>query len=174
MKNINGMIQLSASDLVGHLNCSHLSALDLEVARGSLGKPDYYDPLLEVLRERGFRHEQDFIAHLQESGRLRLQRDVPRFAGHPVWGGPGWKVFQDHPDDIRRTVRYINDNPGKYRLDSQHCGFIRETVSTKPTVCESIRTRAGFMCGDPTPNPSSESSLKLRPLRTPGASVSVH
>ncbi|MCB0637344.1 MAG: TM0106 family RecB-like putative nuclease [Lewinella sp.] len=68
MKNINGLLQLSASDLVGHLNCKHLSALDLQVAAGSLSKPDHYDPLLEILRERGFRHEQDFIAHLEESG----------------------------------------------------------------------------------------------------------
>jgi len=30
---------------------------------------------------------------------------------HPIWGGPGWKVFPDHPDDIRRTIRYICGNP---------------------------------------------------------------
>ncbi len=68
MKNVDGVIQLSASDIVGHLNCSHLSALDLEVARGNLAKPDHYDPLLEVLRERGYRHEQAFIDHLQDAG----------------------------------------------------------------------------------------------------------
>lgn len=68
MKKIQGIIRLSASDLVGHLNCSHLSALDLQVASGSLSKPDHYDPLLEILRERGFRHEQAFIAHLEETG----------------------------------------------------------------------------------------------------------
>ena len=68
MKKLQGSILLSASDLVGHLNCSHLSALDLQVASGSLSKPDHYDPLLEILRERGFRHEQAFIAHLEETG----------------------------------------------------------------------------------------------------------
>jgi len=65
VKQENGNIYLSASDLVGHLNCNHLSALDLQVVTGALEKPDYYDPLLEILRERGFRHEQDYIEHLR-------------------------------------------------------------------------------------------------------------
>lgn len=68
MKILNGTIQLSASDLIGHLNCNHLSVLDIQVASGLLAKPDYYDPLLEILRERGQRHEKAFIEHLQTSG----------------------------------------------------------------------------------------------------------
>lgn len=31
-------IVLSASDLVGHLNCGHLTELDLQVATGALGR----------------------------------------------------------------------------------------------------------------------------------------
>lgn len=65
MKKENGTIYLSASDLVGHLSCTHLSTLDLQVVTGALEKPDYYDPLLEILRERGFRHEQDYIEYLK-------------------------------------------------------------------------------------------------------------
>ena len=68
MKKLKGIIHLSASDLVGHLNCNHLTALDVQVASGLLTKPDNYDPLLEILRERGQRHEQAFIEHLQTSG----------------------------------------------------------------------------------------------------------
>lgn len=68
MKKENGTIYLSASDLVGQLNCNHLSMLDLQVATGTLEKPDYYDPLLEILRERGFRHEQDYIEYLKSQG----------------------------------------------------------------------------------------------------------
>ena len=55
MKKLNGIIHLSASDLVGHLNCNHLSTLDIQVASGMLAKPDRYDPLLEILRERGLK-----------------------------------------------------------------------------------------------------------------------
>ncbi|WP_447970444.1 TM0106 family RecB-like putative nuclease [Nitrospira sp. M1] len=68
MKKLNGIIHLSASDLVGHLNCNHLSALDIQVAVGMLAKPDSYDPLLEILRKRGLQHEQTYIEHLQAEG----------------------------------------------------------------------------------------------------------
>lgn len=68
MNKENGTIYLSASDLVGHLNCDHLSKLDLQVVTGALKKPEYYDPLLQILRERGFRHEQNYIEHLKSEG----------------------------------------------------------------------------------------------------------
>ena len=61
-------IQLSATDLVGHLNCRHLTSLDLAVAQGTLAKPASYDPFLEILRERGALHEQAYIDHLKTSG----------------------------------------------------------------------------------------------------------
>ena len=62
------LIQLSASDLVGHLNCRHLTGLDIAVANGVLEKPKIWDPLLEILRERGARHEQGYVEHLRKSG----------------------------------------------------------------------------------------------------------
>ncbi|QIT55045.1 TM0106 family RecB-like putative nuclease [Aquisalimonas sp. 2447] len=64
----NGSITLSASDLVGHVNCDHLTTLDLSVASGSLSPPHRWDPLLEILRERGRRHETAFVEHLREHG----------------------------------------------------------------------------------------------------------
>jgi hypothetical protein len=51
----DGTIQLSASDLVGHLNCHHLTELDFAVSNGKLSKPKIRDPLLEILAERGAR-----------------------------------------------------------------------------------------------------------------------
>lgn len=68
MKKINDTIQLSATDLVGHLNCGHLTALDVQVAMGALKKPENYDPLLEILRERGQMHEDAYIQHLRDEG----------------------------------------------------------------------------------------------------------
>ena len=67
MKNINGTLHFSASDLVGHINCDHLSNLDKQVASGLIRKPDHYDPLLEILRERGYRHEEGFLQHLRDT-----------------------------------------------------------------------------------------------------------
>ncbi len=63
-------------------------------------------------------------AHFQDFSRLRLRETKLRPVDHPVWGGPGWKVFLDHPDDIGRTMRYIEDNPRKMRLPAQCWPFV--------------------------------------------------
>ena len=43
---------------------------------------------------------------------------------HPVWGGAGWKVFLDHPDEVRRTIGYIEENPMKIGLPRQRWEYI--------------------------------------------------
>jgi hypothetical protein len=53
---------------VGHLNCRYLTSLDLAVAKGALDKPSVWDPVLEVLAERGALHEQSYLEHLEASG----------------------------------------------------------------------------------------------------------
>ncbi|WP_422001739.1 TM0106 family RecB-like putative nuclease [Reyranella sp.] len=62
-------LRLSASDLIGHINCRYLTQLDLRVARGALSKSSHYDPAREVLIERGRRHEQGYLDHLRALGR---------------------------------------------------------------------------------------------------------
>jgi hypothetical protein len=70
MLKIGDAFRVSACDLVGHLNCRNLTELDLAVAKGSLAKPkSWADPLLDVLRERGIRHEEAYVDHLREEGR---------------------------------------------------------------------------------------------------------
>lgn len=61
-------LNLSAGDLVGHLNCRYLTELDLAVAHGRLGKPRVWDPVLETLAERGALHERGYIEHLERNG----------------------------------------------------------------------------------------------------------
>jgi len=68
MKKSGEYFELSASDLVGYLNCEHLSALDQAVAEGLREKPKVWDPLLELLHERGSIHEQNYVQHLQNAG----------------------------------------------------------------------------------------------------------
>jgi uncharacterized protein len=68
MQSIDNSLRLSASDLIGHTNCRYLTNLDLKVVEGTLAKPVIYDPALEVLVERGRRHEQGYIEHLQKKG----------------------------------------------------------------------------------------------------------
>jgi uncharacterized protein len=68
MRKFGETYQLSATDLVGHLNCRHLTALDRSVADGTLAKPQVWDPLLKILSERGTAHEQAYIEHLEVGG----------------------------------------------------------------------------------------------------------
>lgn len=50
------------------MNCEHLTSLDLRVVSGALSKPAQWDPFLDILRERGFRHEAAFVDHLISQG----------------------------------------------------------------------------------------------------------
>src|SRR5258708_19240334 len=68
MQQVGKEIRFSASDLVGHLDCHHLTALDAAVARGSLSKPKIWDPVLHTLVERGLAHERQYVEALKESG----------------------------------------------------------------------------------------------------------
>jgi predicted RecB family nuclease len=68
MQLIGKSLHLSASDLVGHLNCRYLTMLDLQVAYGKASKPAVWDPLLELLVERGALHEQAYVDHLKDEG----------------------------------------------------------------------------------------------------------
>ncbi len=68
---------------------------------------------------------EEMIERLQHASRARLV-ETHRTIDHPVWGGPGWKVFLDHPDEVRRTIAYIEKNPLPLRLPKQQWPFVRE------------------------------------------------
>ena len=59
MHNVERTIQLSASDLVNHLSCRHLTALNVAVEAGKMNPPSGWDPMLALLRERGLAHQRD-------------------------------------------------------------------------------------------------------------------
>jgi hypothetical protein len=75
MQKLGDSLLLSASDLVGHLHCGHLTGLDVAVATGMLPKPAIWDPLLELLWERGAQHEKGFVDHLKAQGLTITQID---------------------------------------------------------------------------------------------------
>jgi hypothetical protein len=66
--NVEGKVNLSASDLVGHLNCRYLTKIDLAVVHRELQKPSIWDPVLEVLAERGVLHERSYVERLKLNG----------------------------------------------------------------------------------------------------------
>ena len=72
-----GKLRLSASDLANHLGCRHLTALDLEAAHGWLSPPTWRDPALEVLQQRGFEHEAQYLEHLRDLGMTVAEVSAP-------------------------------------------------------------------------------------------------
>jgi hypothetical protein len=68
MLKVGDDIELSASDLVGYLNCRYLTDLDLAVASGELEKPKHRDPSLKLLQEPGAIHDKAFLDHLKSEG----------------------------------------------------------------------------------------------------------
>ncbi len=68
-KHDDGTIVVSATDLIGFLACDHLASLELERIAGLRDKPERYDPELELLQERGDRHEHDHLERLRTAGR---------------------------------------------------------------------------------------------------------
>ena len=72
----SGEVRLSAGDLANYLACRHLTGLDLDVALGRRGappQPAWRADEVEVLRERGFQHENAYLAHLESRG-LSVER----------------------------------------------------------------------------------------------------
>src|SRR5262245_46197427 len=66
MDRIDGTPVYSATDLVAYLACEHL--IQLERA-GLVERPIRDDPELDVIRQRGFQHEERFKADLEAKGR---------------------------------------------------------------------------------------------------------
>jgi hypothetical protein len=84
--------------------------------------PDHVHVLI-----RKHRHSaEEMIAILQYASRWSLIEAGFRPGDHPVWtGGGGWSVFLDHPDEIERTIPYIEANPAKIGLPAQSWPFVR-------------------------------------------------
>lgn len=70
-----GQLILSPTDLVAHLDCTHLTALNREVAEGRRPRPSRDDPGAEVVRRRGDAHE---AAVLDEMRRHYRVVEIPR------------------------------------------------------------------------------------------------
>lgn len=76
---------------------------------------------------RKHKHSAEEMAdRLKTESRLRLCSLGFRTSDHPTWtGGCVWHVFLDHPDDIWRTIPYIENNPLPLGLPIQRWPFIQ-------------------------------------------------
>ena len=82
--------------------------------------PDHVHLVIRKHRDLG----EGMIAKVQALSRERLVRVGLRSASHPTWTRGGWKVFLDHPDEVRRTIQYVENNPVKQRLAAQSWSWV--------------------------------------------------
>ena len=64
----DGRLSLSPTDLANFVACRHKTALDVLAARGLIERSAWTDPVADALRERGDRHEKQYIQSLQSQG----------------------------------------------------------------------------------------------------------
>src|SRR4051812_37033398 len=68
MKERDGTVYVSATDLANHLSCRHLTTLDIRLAKGEISAPSWENPHLVVLQQRGLEHERSYIEDLRAKG----------------------------------------------------------------------------------------------------------
>lgn len=140
MRKRDGLFQLSATDLVGHVYCHHLTELERAVTEDRLSRPVYHDPLLDLLSARGAAHEQNCIDRLSSAGldlvridgfgvddavvaetRLAMHRGVPVIVqaalAHDGWTGRA---------DILRRVE-VPSSLGAWSYEPVDAKLARET-----------------------------------------------
>lgn len=83
--------------------------------------PDHVHLLIRKHRDRA----EEMIEKVQALSRERLVECGMREINHPTWTRGGWKVFLDHPEEVWRTIRYIEQNPVKLRLPRQCWAFVK-------------------------------------------------
>lgn len=78
MQTIDNQLLLSATDLIKHVSCAHLTNLDLAVQRGELARPDHVDEARQMLTELGDAHEHAHLRALIDEGRVVARIEMPK------------------------------------------------------------------------------------------------
>ncbi|MYA40585.1 MAG: TM0106 family RecB-like putative nuclease [Gemmatimonadetes bacterium] len=68
VQRVDGRLLCSATDLVGHLECKHLTELEQSAALGLRKRPERDDPVLDRIAKRGTEHEMRFLEALRAEG----------------------------------------------------------------------------------------------------------
>jgi hypothetical protein len=81
MQQRDGSLLFSPSDLNHFLECEHLTALDLAVARCELARPALDDPQRALIARKGDEHEAQYLASLRTAGTTIATIEL----GHGSW-----------------------------------------------------------------------------------------
>jgi uncharacterized protein len=106
----DGTVVVSPTDLVGFLECDHLTTLELGRIEGHWDKPhEREDPEVKLLQERGEAHEHAYLARLRAEGRtvVELARPEPRTpAGYRAAEAATVQAMRDGAGAIYQAVLF--------------------------------------------------------------------
>ena len=155
MYRADGRWVVSASDLVGYLECGHLNGLSMAHALGELEHPppdSSDDDALEVVRRRGFEHEQRYLDSLRAEDRWIVE--IPESRGveevrHAA--SVTRQAIADGADVIFQATFFDESGPLSWRghadflervpdVKSDSGSFVYEPVDTK--LAHSVKTGA--------------------------------
>jgi uncharacterized protein len=83
MELVDGQLIFSATDLINHLECPHLTHLDTEVALGRLSLTETRSDTTELVARKGDEHDQTYLAGLRADGRevVEIKSEQPGLEG---------------------------------------------------------------------------------------------
>lgn len=140
MKKVGNDLRLSASDLVGHLSCRHLTFLDQQAVTGVIERPAFHDPFLELLLKRGDLHEAAYVESLAKTGTRIVRIAGPGLTSEQiaqtraameggaeiiVQGALQDGVWGGRPDILRRME--VPSNLGAWSYEVMDTKLARET-----------------------------------------------
>src|SRR5262249_13961887 len=67
---------------------------------------------------------EDMIAALQDGSREPLRQAAGVDNDHPIWGGPGWKVFVNSRESVLSKIAYVENNPIEVGQPRQYGPFV--------------------------------------------------
>jgi predicted RecB family nuclease len=84
MERVDGRLIFSATDLINHLECPHLTELNIEVALGRAELESSRSDTTSLVARKGDEHERSYLAQLIKEG-----REVVKIEGGPGQSEPG-------------------------------------------------------------------------------------
>lgn len=166
----NNIFQLSATDLSNHLSCAHLTELNRKVALGELTRPQYNDPSLAVLEQRGRDHEAAYVGFLIGKGftiinltmqpasatvqamQLGVEVIVQARLEHKQWAGladvllkvPGKSKFGDWTYEVQDTKLAQNTRAGTILQLCLYTDLLGEILGHTPEKFHVIKPSENF------------------------------
>jgi predicted RecB family nuclease len=126
----DGSLRLSPSDLANYLACSHLTTLEVAVARGALTRPHRDNPQAELVARKGDEHEAAYLGELQAQGKTVLE--LPRDANFDANAAATAEAIRVQSHDVIYQACFAADGWRGYAdfLERQPAGTY-EAVDTK-------------------------------------------